>query len=299
VYELIKRGELSCSKVGKQMRVSKTEVESYLLRTMGGRRPQDKPFESTQPAGSRTAAPPAQEDLLRGNELIVCGQDVSLDILVSYLNSRYEGIPIYRSHLGSYNGIYALYQGKVNVATAHLWDGDEDTYNMTYVRKMMPGIPAVIIRIGRRKAGLYVREGNPNGLIDWSDLARPGLVLANREKGSGARVLLDEKLRLMGVPGETIAGYFSEFKTHLAVASQVSAGLADAGIGSEKGCQGLTGVTFVPLQTECYDLIIRKSDITKPQFSAILEIATSEDYKRDIQKAAGFDISQTGKFVGN
>ena len=299
VYELIKRGELSCSKVGKQMRVSKLEVESYLNRTMGGRRMQDKSVEGAVPAAGRSAAPQAQEEFLRGNELIVCGQDVSLDILVSYLNSRYEGFPIYRSHLGSYNGIFALYQGKVNVATAHLWDGDEDTYNTTYVRKMMPGIPAAVVRIGRRKAGLYVREGNPKELTGWSDLTRPGLVLANREKGSGARVLLDEKLRLMGVPGETIAGYHSEFKTHLAVASQVSAGLADVGIGSEKGCQGLSGVTFLPLLTECYDLIIRKSDIMKPQFSAIIEIMSSEEYKRDIQKAAGFDVAQTGKFIGN
>ena len=237
--------------------------------------------------------------MLRGNELIVCGQDVSLDILVSYLNSRYEGIPIYRSHLGSYNGIYALYQGKVNVATAHLWDGDEDTYNVTYVRKMMPGIPAVIVRIGKRRAGLYVQEGNPKAIFNWKDLARQGIVLANREKGSGARVLLDERLRLMGVSGENIDGYSNEYKTHLSVASQVSAGLADVGVGSEKGCQGLAGVAFIPLQTECYDLIIRKSDINKPQFSAIIEIMSSEEYKRDIQKAAGFDVSQTGKFIAD
>jgi putative molybdopterin biosynthesis protein len=135
-------------------------------------------------------------------------------------------------------------------------------------------------------------------LADWKDLTQPGLTLANREKGSGARVLLDEKLRLMGVPGETVAGYQNEFKTHLAVATQVSAGLADAGVGSEKGCQGLSGVLFVPLQTECYDLIIRKSDINKPQFSAILEIMSSEEYKRDISKAACFDVSETGIFIG-
>jgi len=56
-------------------------------------------------------------------------------------------------------------------------------------------------------------------------------------------------------------------------------------------------VTFIPLQTECYDLILRRSDMAKPQFAAILEIVASEDYKRDIQKAAGFDISQTGKII--
>ncbi|SHH55353.1 putative molybdopterin biosynthesis protein [Sporobacter termitidis DSM 10068] len=298
VYELIKRGDLDCSKVGKQMRVSRLEVDAYLKRSMGRHRQDAAPPADSPAKADGHAVLQQSEELLRGNELIICGQDISLDILVSYLNTKYEGIPIYRSHFGSYNGIYALYQGKVNVATAHLWDGDEDAYNVTYVKKMMPGIPAVVVRIGGRRAGFYVPEGNPLGFRDWADLRRRDITIANREKGSGARVLLDEKLRLMGFSGEAIRGYANEFKTHLAVAAQVSAGLADVAVGSEKGCQGVAGVSFVPLQTECYDLIIRKSDMDKPQFAAILEIMTSDDYKRDIEKAAGFDITQTGKIVG-
>jgi putative molybdopterin biosynthesis protein len=235
--------------------------------------------------------------MTRGNELIICGQDVSLDILVTHLNTKYDSIPIYRSHLGSYNGIYALYQGKVNVATAHLWDGDTNEYNVSYIKKMMPGIPAAVVRIGQRTEGFYVQEGNPKGVTGWEDLKRKDVAIANREKGSGVRVLLDEKLRLMGFPGEAIAGYGNEFKTHLAVATQISGGLADIGIGSEKGCQSLSGVSFIPLQTECYDLVIRKSDADKPQFAALLDIMAQEDFKRDIQKAAGFDSAQTGKVI--
>lgn len=300
VYELIKRGELNCSKVGKQMRVSRTEVESYLQRTRG----QGAKLENNQSLGdtqadrnSKNSTFFVRDEMLRGNELIICGQDITLDILVSHLNTNYESIPVYRSHFGSYNGIYALYQGKVNVATAHLWDGDNDEYNISYIKKMMPGIPAVIVRIGQRKEGFYIQEGNPKNITGWTDLKREDLTIANREKGSGVRVLLDEKLRLMGALGETINGYGNELKTHLAVATQVSSGAADLGVGSEKGCQNLAGVSFIPLQTECYDLVIKKSDATKPQFRAIMDIMASDGYKRDIQKAAGFDVSQTGKII--
>lgn len=294
VYELIKRGDINCSKVGKQMRVSRAEVEAYLRRSMGKNQIKDgpRPFNNCAPYIST-----GKEELIKGNELIICGQDVSLDILISHLNTKFESIPVYRSFFGSYNGIYALYQGKVNVATAHLWDGDRNEYNVSYIKKMMPGIPAVVVRIGQRKEGMYVQEGNPKGIKGWEDLKRDDITIANREKGSGVRVLLDEKLRLMGFSGEKLDGYQNEFKTHLAVATQVSGGQADIAIGSEKGCQNLSGIQFIPLQTECYDLVIKKTDANKPQFSALLEILASESYKRDIQKAAGFDVSQTGKII--
>jgi putative molybdopterin biosynthesis protein len=298
VYELIKRGELNCSKVGKQMRVSQAEVDAYLQRSKG-KSAANTWLEQNNVSTRRSQLPlqTARDDIIKGSELIICGQDVSLDILVSHLNTKYENIPVYRSHLGSYNGIYALYQGKVNVATAHLWDGDEDAYNLTYIKKMMPGIPTVVVRIGQRKEGFYIQEGNPKSIVGWLDLKRNDITIANREKGSGVRVLLDERLRLMGISGETINGYNSEFKTHLAVATQVSGGLADLGIGSEKGCQSMTGVSFIPLQTECYDLVIKKSDVDKPQFEAMLDVMLHDDFKNDIQKAAGFDVSQTGKII--
>lgn len=298
VYELIKRGELTCSKVGKQMRVSQAEVDAYLLRTQG-RHPSVNRSEQNDISDIRRPATVTgkHDELLRGNELIICGQDVSLDILCTHLNTKFENIPVYRSHLASYNGIYALYQGRVNVATAHLWDGDTNEYNVPFIRKMMPGIPVAVVRIGQRIEGMYVSEGNPKSIKGWDDLKRKDITIANRERGSGVRVLLDEKLRLMGIFGEAIKGYTTEFRTHLAVASRISGGLADLAIGSEKGCQTLPDISFIPLQTECYDLIIKKTDGDKPQFAALLEILIQEDFKRDIQKAAGFDTTQTGKII--
>ena len=300
VYELIKRGELASSKVGKQVRVSRTEVQSYLSKSknteatnLNTTQPSRLPLESNNPLQPSLSA----DEMVKGNELIICGKDVSLDILVDHLNTLSNQIQIYRSYLGSYNALFALYQGRINVATSHLWDGDTDKYNISYIKKMLPGIPALIIRIGQRKVGFYVQKNNPMHLTSWEDLKRKDISIINREKGSGIRVLLDERLRLMGLSGESIQGYEREIISHLAVASLVSRGAADMGLGSEKGCQNISGVQFVPLQTECYDLIIRQTDAEKPQFRAMLEILASDAFKLDIRNIAGFDTTQTGLII--
>lgn len=302
VYEIIKRGELKFSKVGKQVRVARQDVEIYLGRANPTEEAPTKYLQTTHGLkGSfvNPTPPFAQplEESIRGGEFVICGQDISLDILANHLNTVTDMLQVYRSYLGSYNGIYALYQGRVNVATSHLWDGDLDEYNISYVKKMMPGIPALIMRIGKRQHGFYVSQGNPKEITGWSDLKRKNVSIVNREKGSGTRVLLDEKLRLMGVIGDYIEGYTNECKSHLAVATQVSRGQADIGIGSESGCKSIHGIEFIPLQTECYDLIIRLADADKQPYRMILEIVASDAYKLDLESIGGYDTSETGKII--
>jgi len=300
VYELIRRGELISSKVGKQVRVDRQEVEAYLNRS---KRVDSKASQTSSQNNmlSRNNSNPlftqTADDEIKGNELIICGQDISLEILSNHLNTMMETLQVYRSYLGSYNGIYALYQGRVNVATAHLWDGDANEYNSTYIKKMMPGIPALITRIGKRKQGFYVLKDNPKGITGWADLKRKDITIVNREKGSGTRVLLDEKLRLMGMSGEHIEGYSRECKSHLSAATTVSRGGADIAIGCEMGSKNILGVEFIPLQTECYDLVIKLSDAEKLPFRAILEIIASDTFKMDLQSLGGYDTTETGKII--
>ncbi len=62
-------------------------------------------------------------------------------------------------------------------------------------------------------------------------MKRADIRIINREKGSGARVLLDEQLGLLGVKPVDVKGYGDIVTDHYAAASQVSSGQADAGIG--------------------------------------------------------------------
>lgn len=286
VYELIKRGELKAYKVGKKLRIDMNDIEAYKNRSRSPKEPASQ---------SRLQLP--IDDVPQSSGFVICGQDALLDILSRYLEHHPKGTQALRSYVGSYNGLYALYQGRVQVATAHLWDGDSGHYNIPYVRRMLPGTPAVIIHLACRVQGFYVARGNPKGISGWEDLKREDITIVNREKGSGTRVLLDEHLRLMHISAGTISGYENECSSHLAVASTVARGEADLGIGNEKAGLQVKGVDFIPLQTERYEMVIKKEDMKKPPYAAILDILRSPEFKAELLGIGGYDLKETGLVI--
>jgi putative molybdopterin biosynthesis protein len=286
VYELIKRGELNAYKVGKKVRVDLQDLEDYKNKTK-------KP--ARQSAEPKTVY--SETIISKSRGFIISGQDILLDVLVRHLNDQPYNLETLRSHEGSYNGLYALYQDRVQAATAHLWDSDTGEYNVPYVRRMLPGIPTVIIRLAGRTQGFYVPRGNPLGISTWEDLKRPDLTIVNREKGSGVRVLLDEHLKKLGIFGKMIKGYENECASHLAVASAVARGEADLGIGNEKASLQVNEIDFIPLQPEKYDLVFKKENLNEPPFKAVLEILRSRAFKQELEGIGGYDLTETGKMV--
>lgn len=285
VYELIKRGELTAYKIGRKVRVEATDLENYKKAAKGLQ------FNATRPPGP--AAPP----FLTQDGLIICGQDISLDILTRHLERQMPHIQFLRNYIGSIDGLMALYRGTANLVSAHLWDGDSDQYNTPYVRRMLPGHKAVVINLVYRLAGFYVASGNPRNIHTWTDLLQPGLRFVNREPGAGIRVLLDEKLHKLNIDQQAIIGYKHEEMSHLAVASCVARGDADVGIGIEKAALQVAGIDFIPLQRERYDLVIRKEDLPKPQFQAVLAVLKSDSFRNEISGMGGYDIAQMGSII--
>jgi len=213
-------------------------------------------------------------------------------------NFVFKGFSPLRSYEGSYNGLYALYQGKVQVATAHLWDGDTGEYNVPYVKRMLPGVPAVIVHLAKRMQGFYIGKGNPKNIKGWEDLKRSDITIVNREKGSGTRVLLDEYLRKGGITPSSIKGYDKEYSSHLGIASAVSRGEADIGLGNEKSGLQVQEIEFIPLQQERYEMIIKKEDFHKPNFQAIMKVINSEEVKIELEGIGGYDLTDMGKVIG-
>lgn len=292
VYDLMKRRELNSYRVGKKLRVDMADVEKY----------KNKTKDPTSPSGSSEAikipSSAAYEDhYFINNTFIISGQDVILDILCRYLNRHTAGIRALRSYEGSYNAVYALYQGEVQAATAHMWDGKTGAYNVPYIERMLPGTPAVIIHLASRMQGFYVARDNPKNIRGWNDLIRPDITLVNREKGSGTRILLDEHLRKMGISGKSIKGYTKEHQSHIAVASSVARGEADCGIGNEKACLQVQGIDFIPIQKEQYDMILKKEDMNQPAVDAIFSILRSDDFKLELQGMGGYDLTELGKII--
>ncbi|MCR4434979.1 MAG: helix-turn-helix transcriptional regulator [Clostridiales bacterium] len=296
VYELIKRGELNAYRVGKKVRVDSKDVEEYKNRT--------KSFRSSPSLLETPGAPfPAKanpllyEEIPRSSGFVICGQDIMLDILSGYLQMHPDGVQALRLYVGSYNGLYNLYQGNVQMAASHLWDGDSGQYNTPFVRRLLPGVPAVIIHLACRMQGFYVPKGNPKDIKGWEDLKRNDITMINREKGSGTRVLLDEHLRKLGILPKNIKGYERESTSHLAIASTVARGGADVGMGNEKSALQVKGIDFIPLQVERYELVMRKEDIEKPPFQAVIEILRSREFRMEMEGIGGYDLKETGKIV--
>ncbi|AGK98265.1 substrate-binding domain-containing protein [Clostridium pasteurianum] len=299
VYELIKRGELNAYKVGKKLRVDFKDVEAYKNKSKTVQFNQVNQLNNTvddNQISLETLSPPLYEST-SSRDFVICGQDVILDILSRYLEFNLRGSRILRSYTGCYNGLFALYLGKIHISTVHLWDGDSGEYNIPFVRRMLPGVPTIILHLACRIQGFYVAKGNPKNIKGWEDLKRQDISIINREKGSGTRILLDEHIRLLGIDNNSIPGYSRECFSHLAVASTVSRGGADLALGNEKTGLQVKNIDFIPLQPERYELVIKKEDLNKPFAKAVMEIVNSENFKTELEGLGGYDISETGKIV--
>ena len=85
VYELIKRGELSSSKIGKQLRVSEEQLKAYLDSTVQSGASQIHDY---QPESSLLK----RDYLLHSSGLIISGQSSpALDLLLNQLPSIFQG----------------------------------------------------------------------------------------------------------------------------------------------------------------------------------------------------------------
>jgi putative molybdopterin biosynthesis protein len=305
VYELIKRGELPSSRVGKQVRISQSDLNAYLesgkVRPAGG---------SGERSGLASGAASGVEGPLRAEpsyvigpagavsaatQTIISGQDSCIDLLTARISAA--GDPVLRSYMGCYNALIALYHGRITMAGAHLWDRESGVYNYPFIRRLVPGVPVGVLRLAGRMQGFYVREGNPLKVRHWADLARQDLTMINRERGCGTRILLDQKLAELGVNTRMIRGYGRESTSHMACASIVARGGADLGIGCERGAEHIPGLEFIPLQSECYDLVFPLSSRNVLAVEEVCSYVASGEFRRELEMLGGYDTSETGRYL--
>ncbi|WP_054027020.1 helix-turn-helix transcriptional regulator [Bacillus sp. FJAT-28004] len=291
VYDLIKKGDLASYRVGKQMRVDASDLEAYKQRSKGSQQIVRESL-SVQPDVVSAA-----RNNLGARSIVITGQDISLDILGRHIEKYTPTLRPLRSNVGSLDSLISMYNGHSDVVSTHLIDGDTGEYNIPYIRKLLVGSSYVVINLLSRQAGLFVQKGNPRNLKGWDDLSQPDLRVINREKGSGARVLLDEQLRLHGISAQELLGYEDELTNHLGVAAKVAGGEADVGVGIEKAAAIVDGVDFVPLISERYDLVIMKNSENNTLIDLIIEILKSSSFQQELAAISGYDLSQTGKVL--
>ena len=219
--------------------------------------------------------------------------DLILDLLASRLSESPGNPTVASANVGSIGGLLAIRRSETHVAGSHLLDEETGEYNLSYIDRYIPNKQVTLVHLAGRTQGLMTPPRNPMRITSLADLARDGVRFVNRQRSSGTRVLLDFKLREMGVPAESIVGYEREEYTHLAVAAAVQGGRADVGLGILPAARAM-GLDFVPLFEEQYDLVIPtefyESDLLRP----MLDMIRSAEFQREVEELGGYNVSRMG-----
>lgn len=275
VYDLIKKGDIPAYRVGRQMRIDAVDFERYKSRGKEVKQQPVKPSSSLQ-------------------TVVISGQDNSLDMLARELEETKDFQPL-RSYASSMDGLISMYKGEADIVSTHLLEGDTETYNLPYVRKLLVSHSFKLIRFIRREVGFYVAAGNPKNIQSWADVQKNNYTLANREAGAGARVLVDEQLRVQNISREHILGYDTTFTSHMAVASEVQSGRADVGVGIRQVAH-MAQLDFIPLKTEHYDLVLANHPDNRDVVQQVEQMLLDDYFQQQLQ-TLDYDIKNIGTIL--
>lgn len=235
-------------------------------------------------------------EAIEGVAVAIGSHDLTLDLLASHLHRLHPDLSLSSSNVGSLGGLLALARSEAHMAGCHLLDEQSGEYNIAYIRRYLKGHRVVVVNLVHRIQGLILPKGNPRGVSSLEDLARDDVIFINRQRGSGTRMLLDYKLRELGIAPDQVQGYERDEYTHLAVAAAVAGGRADVGLGILSAANAM-GLDFAPLLSERYDLVIPaeyyESDVMQP----VLEIIRGDEFRLAVDALGGYDTSTMGEVV--
>ena len=285
IYDLIRRGEIHSYKIGRKVRFTQDDVDAYIARSRHEH--STRAVKNVEVASALYAVKDEDE------RFTISGQDVVLDLVANHLQQ--EGINTSRAYLSGFEGLLSLYEGKVHAAACHLYDGEG--FNASYVKSLMPGIPAVLVNVSHRRLGFYVKAGNPKGIKGWQDLKRSDISILNRRPGSGARIVLDIQLKKLGINSKNLIGYDRIMKSHLTMAAAVAEGEADLALGTERVSRQMEGIEFIPLLEERVDLVLRKDSLENDTVQTLIRLMASKDFHREAARFSGNDYRDMGKIM--
>lgn len=233
---------------------------------------------------------------IRETSVIIGSHDLALDVLANFLRRKFPEATLSSAHVGSLGGLTALRRGEAHCAGLHLLDEETGDYNVSYVKRILPGRDTVLVNLVYREQGLILAKGNPMDIQGLKDLTREGVSFVNRQRGAGTRILLDYLLREQGIDREQINGYEHEEYTHMAVAVAVKAGAADAGLGIQAAARSL-GLDFTGIVEERYDLCIPGAYWESPYIQRLLEVMDMPEFQEEVQRLGGYDLRDCGKIM--
>jgi putative molybdopterin biosynthesis protein len=229
--------------------------------------------------------------------VFIGSHDNIIDLIANQLHRRRPIIRISSAHVGSMGGIMAIRRNEAHLAGCHLLDETTGEYNISFIRRFLPGMPLRLVNLCYRQQGLIVQKGNPKNIRNFSDISERNLVFINRQGGAGTRLLTDKILREEKISPSQITGYDHEEYTHMSVAAAVAGGSVDTGMGILAAAKAL-GLDFIPIAEERYDLIIPEQFSGDRKVLAVLAMMESDaSFHEKIVALGGYDLRDCGKIM--
>jgi putative molybdopterin biosynthesis protein len=226
--------------------------------------------------------------------LVIAGCDPAVSMLISWMARAGSRINAVALPCSSGKALAALADESVHAAGVHLRDPKSGDYNLAPVRRAIGRSRICLINFARWEVGLATSEGNRRGIRDFSDLARADVRIANRERGSGARQVLDEALASAGLSPQQVAGYDGEVAGHLGVAAAIHDGAADTGVTIRVAAEAY-GLDFIPIREERYDLAIPQTEMESVPVRRMLDALNSRRFAREVSQLCAYDTGRMGE----
>jgi putative molybdopterin biosynthesis protein len=220
--------------------------------------------------------------------------DPLIELLRKMLNQHQPAIQLIPEYIGSLGGLMALARGDADLVGTHLWDESSDSYNLPYLRRILPGSHLLLVRLAQRQIGLILPKGNPQHVQSVADLGKPGVIFVNRQRGSGTRVWLDRQLLHAGIAASQVIGYEREATTHNGVVDAIASGLATAGIGLCAVAASM-GLDYLPLVKENFDLVLHRMSWEATAVRVLVDLLRSPALREQVRELVGYDLASMGE----
>ena len=216
--------------------------------------------------------------------------DASHDLLLPALQAlavEQQRLHIELRFAGSLDALRSLVQGRCVVAGFHVpLPADRSQYLASILKPLLTPGRHKLISCMRRSQGLIVAPGNPLAIRGLADVIERGLRVASRELGSGTQLLGEVLARSQGLDPASLHIVAVE-NSHLAVATAVASGVADAALGLEAAARA-QALSFVPLVEEEYFLVCLADALEQPAVRALREVLASPAWRQTTSGRAGY-----------
>ena len=261
VYDLAARGEIPCVKATGKLLFPKAEINQWIQHKGSGIVTEAQP----RPAVILGSHDPVFEWAISASG---CG-------LPAFLNGSMDGFDRYRNREGIACGI-------------HIENTGTTGWNTEFVSEYLAQSPTVLMHWAKRDRGLIVRPGSEIRRI--SDLS--GKRFVARQSGAAAQLLFERHVSAAGVNLDSIST-IRIARSETEAALSIVEGDADVTFGLRSFADRYR-LEFVPVCIEHFDLLIDRFAYFEPGIQILMRFAQSQEFKTEVARYAGYDVSELG-----